>query len=66
MSPSPGNLAWLPTGTTLLSFDGPDVKEWCKPKQPQYVLVVREVDETYFEILYRGEKWSVPKRCLYQ
>jgi hypothetical protein len=61
----PGNLAWLPTGTTLLSFNGPDVKEWCYPKQPQYVLVVREMDEVYFEILYRGEKWAVPKNCLY-
>ena len=61
----PGNLAWLPTRTTLLSFNGPDVKEWCYPKQPQYVLVVREMDEVYFEILYRGEKWAVPKNCLY-
>lgn len=63
---NPGNLAWLPTGTTLLSFDGQDVKEFCKPKQPQYVFIVREVDETYYEILYRGERWSVPKRCLYK
>ena len=54
MSPSPGNLAWLPTGTTLLSFDGPDVKEWCKPKQPQYVLVVREVDSEVTRCIARS------------
>jgi len=64
----PGDLAWLPSRTALLSFDksGKDVQEWCYPHTPNYVLIIGEPNEVYFEILYRGDRWSVPKDKLYE
>jgi hypothetical protein len=65
---SPGDLAWLPSNTALLSFDGSSgtVKQWCYPKEPQHVFIIGERDEVYYEVLYRGATWSVPKSCLYE
>ena len=48
-----GDLAWLPSQTALLSFADPDdpksdVREWCYPKEPKHVLVLKDLDETYY------------------
>ena len=66
-----GDLAWLPSQTALLSFADPDdpksdVREWCYPKEPKHVLVLKDLDETYYLIEYRGQQWAVPKRLLYR
>jgi hypothetical protein len=63
-----GDLAWLPTGVALLKFDGKSgtIQEWCYPKSPKYVFISGDTSEIYYEILYNGEKWAIPKHELYE
>ena len=66
-----GDLAWLPSATSLLQFaveDNPDsgVKQFCNPKVPTHVLILGEIAGTYYKIEYRGGKWAVPKHYLYE
>ena len=66
-----GDLAWLPSSTALLDFveegvASSGVREWCYPKEPKHVLVLKELDDTYYIIAYGGRKWAVPKRELHR
>ncbi len=66
-----GDLAWLPSNTALLSFNAEDdsrsgIRQWCYPHNPKYVVVLKEIDETYYLIEYRGQKWACPKVHLYR
>tara|TARA_R100001510_G_C7566544_1_gene144630 strand:- start:86 stop:322 length:237 start_codon:yes stop_codon:yes gene_type:complete len=66
-----GDLAWLPSSTSLLQFaeeDNPDsgVKCFCNPKMPTHVLVLGEISDVYYKIGYRGACWAVPKHYLYE
>ena len=66
-----GDLAWLPSNTALLSFsvEGDSrsgIREWCYPQEPKHVLVLKDLDETYYLIEYRGQKWACPKVHLYR
>jgi hypothetical protein len=66
-----GDLAWLPSNTALVSFEkegdsNSGVTGWCYPKEPAHVLVLGEIDDTYFQIVYRGQKWAVPKNRVYR
>ena len=66
-----GDLAWLPSSTSLLQFaeeDNPDsgVKQFCNPKVPTHVLILGEVGGVYYKVGYRGGVWNVPKHYLYE
>ena len=66
-----GDLAWLPSATSLLQFaeeDNPDsgVSCFCNPKVPTHVLILGEIKDTYYKIGYRGGRWAVPKHYLYE
>ena len=66
-----GDLAWLPSATSLLQFaveDNPDsgVSCFCNPKVPTHGLILGEIAGTYYKIEYRGGKWAVPKHYLYE
>ena len=66
-----GDLAWLPSATSLLQFteeDNPEsgVKLFCYPKVPTHVLVLGEVANTYYKVGYGGGVWHVPKHYLYE
>jgi len=66
-----GDLAWLPSATSLIQFaeeDNPDsgVKQFCNPKVPTHVLVLGEVAGIYYKVGYRGGVWHVPKHYLYE
>ena len=66
-----GDLAWLPSSTSLLQFaeeDNPEsgVSCFCNPKIPTHVLVLGEITDVYYKIEYRGGKWAVPKHYLYE
>lgn len=65
-----GDLAWLPSATSLLQFaveDNPDsgVKQFCNPKVPTHVLILGEIEDIYYKVNYRGSVWAVPKHYLY-
>ncbi len=65
-----GDLAWLPSATSLLQFaeeDNPEsgVKMFCNPKAPTHVLILGEIENVYYKVSYRGSTWAVPKRYLY-
>jgi len=65
-----GDLAWLPSATSLLQFakeDDPEsgVKLFCNPKVPTHVLVLGEIKDVYYKVNYRGSVWAVPKHYLY-
>ena len=66
-----GDLAWLPSATSLLQFNNEDDPEsgvtcFCRPKSPTHVLVLGEITDVYYKIEYRGGKWAVPKHYLYE
>jgi hypothetical protein len=66
-----GDLAWLPSATSLLQFSNENDPEsgvtcFCYPKVPAHVLVLGEITDTYYKIEYRGGKWAVPKHYLYE
>jgi hypothetical protein len=66
-----GDLAWLPSATSLLQFNNENDPEsgvtcFCYPKAPTHVLVLGEIADTYYKIGYRGGKWAVPKHYLYE
>ena len=66
-----GDLAWLPSATSLLQFNNEDDPEsgvtcFCYPQAPTHVLVLGEVTDTYYKIEYRGGRWAVPKHYLYE
>ena len=65
-----GDLAWLPSATSLIQFqteDDPEsgVKFFCNPKVPTHVLVLGEIKDVYYKVNYRGSVWAVPKHYLY-
>ena len=65
-----GDLAWLPSATSLLQFQNEDdpesgVKLFCNPKVPTHVLVLGEIKDIYYKVNYRGGVWAVPKHYLY-
>ena len=52
-----GDLAWLPSATSLLQFSeegDPDsgVKCFCNPKAPTHVLILGEITDVYYHIEY--------------
>jgi len=66
-----GDLAWLPSATSLLQFSNENDPEsgvtcFCYPKAPMHVLVLGEISDVYYKIEYRGGKWAVPKHYLYE
>jgi hypothetical protein len=65
-----GDLAWLPSATSLIQFQSEDdpesgVKYFCNPKVPTHVLVLGEIKDVYYKVNYRGSVWAVPKHYLY-
>jgi hypothetical protein len=52
-----GDLAWLPSATSLLQFS--------RENDPESG-VLGEIADTYYKIEYRGGKWAVPKHYLYE
>ncbi len=61
-----GDLAWLPSATSLIQFQSEDdpesgVKYFCNPKVRTHGLVRGEIKDGYYKVNYRGSVWAVPK-----
>jgi len=61
-----GDLAFLPSEVILKQFDKDTtaVSKYCKTQKPCHVVVVQEFDKCY-SVLFEGETWTVPEKCLY-
>tara|TARA_B100000029_G_scaffold217408_1_gene215192 strand:- start:1195 stop:1413 length:219 start_codon:yes stop_codon:yes gene_type:complete len=66
---SQGQLAFLPSDSMLVQFNGEQddwVSSWKRLKEPLTVLVLaREEDTPYCKILYNGEPWLARNQDLY-
>jgi len=61
-----GELMWLPADIALLQFDeAGNVKKHKMTERPMNVFLVKKHDSTYWNILYEGIQWCVPKNLLY-
>ena len=62
-----GDLIWIPSDTCLIKLDNetrsPNL--WCKVKEPTHAVLLNEVDDTYCNVIYRGEKWTALKSDVY-
>ena len=62
-----GDLVWIPSEVSLIKFNNLKDKTVIKFKlleTPKHAVLIGE-ESVYYEILYEGEKWYVPKREVY-
>ena len=60
-----GDLVYIPSEVKLVQFgDDDSVFRWTKTEKPINCLV-ENVEERYYRIIYKGERWSVRTKYVY-
>ena len=63
---SKGDLVYVPSGATLFTNDKDGtVRKIMKLSQPVNLLIT-QLEETNYEVLYEGEKWLIEQRKTYE